>query len=121
MRWEAELEALGSGAIAVDHPVALALGLCAAALLLAAALLRGPLRVRVPGTSGRTRIPFDAPWWLSACLRCTALAFVVLALAGPVALIPKNPVGGSGIDLVVALDASGSVRETWIGGISQSS
>lgn len=110
MRWEAELEALGTGAIAVDHPWALALGLAGVAVGLAIALFRGPLRVRVPGTAGTPRIPFDAPWWTSVATRSAALGFVVLALAGPVALIPKNPVGGSGIDLVIALDASGSMN-----------
>lgn len=111
MRWEAELEALRAGAVAVDHPWALALGLGLALLLLAAALWRGPLRVRVPATTGSRRgLRPDAAWWLSCASRCAALAFVALALAGPVALIPKNPVGGNGIDLIVALDASGSMN-----------
>jgi Ca-activated chloride channel family protein len=109
MRWEAELEALLAGAVGVDHPWALAAGLALALLLLALALWRGPLRVRVPATSaGGLRL--DASWWLSCTLRCAALALVALAIAGPVALIPKNPIGGTGIDLIVALDASGSMN-----------
>jgi Ca-activated chloride channel family protein len=111
MRWEAELEALLSGAVAVDHPWAFAAGLLLVLLLLGTAMLRGPLRVRVPATTGGYRLlRFDPPWWLSVGTRCAALALVALALAGPVALIPKNPVGGSGIDLIVALDASGSMN-----------
>ena len=111
MRWEAELEALLSGAVAIDYPWALAAGLLLALILLGAGLLRGPLRVRVPATtSGYRLLRFDPPWWLSVATRCAALALVALALSGPVALIPKNPVGGSGIDLIVALDASGSMN-----------
>ncbi len=111
MRWEAELDALLSGAVAIDHPWALAAGLLLALVLLGAGLARGPRRVRVPATtSGYRLLRFDPPWWLSVATRCAALGLVTLALAGPVALVPKNPIGGSGIDLIVALDASGSMN-----------
>jgi Ca-activated chloride channel family protein len=107
----AELEALLSGAVGIDHPLALAAGLLLACALLAAALWRGPARVRVAATAHRrVALPADASWWFSAALRALALAGVALALAGPVALIPQNPAGGSGIDLVIALDASGSMN-----------
>ena len=107
----AELEALLSGAVGFDHPLALAAGLLLACALLAAALWRGPARVRVAATANR-RLAFlpDAPWWLSAAVRAGAIAGLTLALAGPVALIPQNPAGGTGIDLVIALDASGSMN-----------
>ncbi len=109
--WAAELEALLSGAVGVDHPLALAAGLLLACALLAAALGRGPARVRVAATADRhLAFRVDAPWWLSAGVRTGAVAGVALALAGPVALIPQNPAGGSGIDLMIALDASGSMN-----------
>ena len=111
MRWEAELAALFSGAVSIDHPWALALGVVASVLLLALALVRGPIRIRVPATLRRRRLlRFDPPWWLSVAARCGAIACVLLALTGPVALVPKNPIGGDGIDLIVALDASGSMN-----------
>jgi len=97
--------------VALDHP--LEFGLAAAALLALAsfAIWRGPARVRVPGPPEHRGPGFslDASWWSSVVLRALAAGALVLALAGPVALIPENPADGSGIDLVIALDASGSM------------
>ncbi len=113
----AELEALHSGALRVDEPWLLALGLLSALALLVRALWRGPLRVRVPEpgalSSGRRwgahRWGPDWTWLLSVGLRTAALALIAFVLAGPVGLIPENPAGGSGLDLMIALDASGSM------------
>jgi len=52
----------------------------------------------------------DLAWLTSVALRAFALACVGLALAGPAGLVPENPAGGEGLDLVIALDASGSMR-----------
>src|SRR5262249_35997372 len=43
-------------------------------------------------------------------LRAAALALLALALAGPVGVHVAPPEPGSGLDLVLALDASGSMR-----------
>lgn len=111
--WQtAEWQAVQSGAFRIEHPLVLAIG---AGLLLAfwlLALYRGPLRIRVPdaGARARWRLGLDWTWPLSLLLRGAALALLILALAGPVGLIRENPAGGEGIDLVIALDASGSMN-----------
>jgi Ca-activated chloride channel family protein len=60
----------------------------------------------------------DPSWGLSVLLRCAAIGFVGLALARPVGLVPENPAGGEGLDLVIALDASGSMKalDGWLDG-----
>ena len=45
----------------------------------------------------------------SLALRLGALALLALTLARPVGLVPENPAAASGVDLVIALDASGSM------------
>ena len=41
-------------------------------------------------------------WLASVALRSTALALLAAKIAGPAGLIPENPAGGSGLDLVIA-------------------
>lgn len=111
LAWEALLD----GAIRFERPVVLLAGGSICALLALLALVRGPLRIRVPETpSGwlsRLRSgPVDPSWLLSVAVRTAALCAVVATLAEPVGLVPENPAGGEGIDMVVALDASGSMK-----------
>jgi Ca-activated chloride channel family protein len=115
----AEWQALLDGAVSVEHPRLLAAALCAAALLVAWALARGPLLLVVPRTapSGERawrallrRLRPDGAWLLSVALRGGTLALLAVALAAPVGLVPENPAGGAGVDLVIALDASGSMK-----------
>jgi Ca-activated chloride channel family protein len=113
-----EWEALLAGAVLLEHPVVVRAGGALLLLLLATALVRGPLRVRVPeqrshagrfAGSGRLAAALDPAWLSSLALRGGALALVLVTLASPVGLIRENPAGGEGIDLVIALDASGSM------------
>jgi len=46
---------------------------------------------------------------VSVALRSFALALLVLTASRPIGLVPEIPAGGSGVDLVIALDASGSM------------
>jgi Ca-activated chloride channel family protein len=108
----AELGALLDGALAFERGGVLALAAAVAALALAA-LLVGPQRIRVPRPRAPARFAWPRPdfaWSLSVLLRAGALVCLVAALARPVGLIPENPAGGVGVDLVVALDASGSMK-----------
>jgi len=104
------LSALSARALTVESPVVLWLGLAAVALFLALVAARGPRRLRVanagPGSMLRA---FDLPWTSSLFLRGSALALVAVTLARPVGLVAENPAAGSGVDLVIALDASGSM------------
>jgi len=52
----------------------------------------------------------DPTRWLAAALRGVALAALALALAGPVSLRRVPPPPGLGLDVVLVLDASGSMR-----------
>ena len=104
-----EWQALLRGDVRVEHPVLLAALLAAAALLVAFVLWRGPARVRVPAV-GPSGLRVDAAWLLSLVLRSAVLALIAATLARPVGLIVENPAGGAGVDLVIALDASGSMN-----------
>ncbi len=110
--WLTEWEALRTGALQLENlgPIWLALGVVAALGVLA--LLRGPTHIRVPdaGDQGERRLRLDGPWLLSLALRLGALGLIGLTLARPTGLVPQNPAGGRGIDLVIALDASGSMQ-----------
>ena len=66
--------------------------------------------VRWRGLSALQRASLEPAWLLSLALRGAALLLVATTLAGPVGLVPENPAGGEGIDLLIALDASGSMR-----------
>lgn len=108
----AEWEAIAAGALALEQPLRLWLGAALLAVLVALAALRGPLRIGVPATGARGpfALGLDLPWLLSLSLRTTAVALLILTVAAPVGLIRENPAGGRGIDLVIALDASGSMN-----------
>jgi Ca-activated chloride channel family protein len=105
------LSALSARALTVEAPLALWLGLAAVLAFALAVALRGPRRVRVPSAgSGRGSLAaLDLPWVTSLFLRCGALALVAVTAARPVGLVAENPASGSGVDLVIALDASGSM------------
>ncbi len=72
----------------------------------------GP-RIAFPGASGWASLPVSSwarlegllPW-----LRCGALALVIVALARPQAGSSLTTVSASGVDIVIALDVSGSMR-----------
>ncbi|HTO09644.1 MAG TPA: VWA domain-containing protein [Myxococcota bacterium] len=102
--------ALSARALTVESPAVLWLGLAAVAAFAVLASARGPRRLRVPATgpSGVLRA-LDLPWAASLALRCAALALVAVTAARPVGLLAENPAAGSGVDLVIALDASGSM------------
>jgi Ca-activated chloride channel family protein len=102
--------ALSARALTVESPAVLWLGLLLVAALAAAAIARGPRRLRVPaaGSGGALRA-LDLPWASSLALRTGALALVAVTAARPVGLVAENPASGSGVDLVIALDASGSM------------
>ncbi len=105
-----EWEALRSGAFLVEEPALLGFGLGAVALLVLLVLWRGPQRVRVPAVVPSGRPSLDLSWLISWLLRGAALTLIAITLARPVGLVPENPAGGEGLDLVIALDASGSMR-----------
>jgi Ca-activated chloride channel homolog len=103
----AELEAIGAAQLALDHPLRLLVAALALAAGIALALYRGPLRVAVPAFgTGRA---LDGAALLSFSLRALAFAALAVALAGPVGFVPARAASGSGVDLVIALDASGSM------------
>lgn len=109
----AELRAVLDGAMHFERPLLLWLSAGPLAAGLTLALLAGPWRVRVPRPgSGRWSpgLASDLPWLLSVALRGGAIALLAAALARPVGLIPENPAGGIGVDLLIALDASGSMK-----------
>ena len=108
----AEARALLDGAVLLERPALLWLVVPLALALLALCLRRGPWRIIVPTARARAeRWRFAEPsWLLSLTLRTGALALVAVTLARPVGLIRENPAGGEGIDLVIALDASGSMN-----------
>ena len=110
--WPAEWEVIRSGAIDAERFAWIWIALVVVGALAAAALIRGPTQIRVPDAkvrrAGRPRI--DLPWLLSLTLRLGALGLILLTLARPMGLLPENPAGGRGIDFVIALDTSGSMK-----------
>lgn len=95
----------------LEQPLVLVVAAALVALVVLLALRRGPLRLRVPEVSTPSRVgALDPPWLVSVTLRGATLALVALALAGPAARVPENTAGGAGTDLVIALDASGSMN-----------
>jgi Ca-activated chloride channel family protein len=108
----AEWEAIAAGALALEHPLRLWLGAAGLAVLVALATLHGPLRLGVPSTGVRPRhaLSIDPGWIAALLLRTGAVGLLLVTLAAPVGLIRENPAGGEGIDLVIALDASGSMN-----------
>ncbi len=77
------------------------------------AVCRGPWRVRVPAVASSEVEPgpsADLAWRIGMGLRVLVLILLGLALAGPSIRLPEQPAAGSGVDLVIALDASGSME-----------
>ncbi len=108
----AEWHALLDGAVRIEQPFTFAAGAALVLLLLIGALVRGPLRIPVPDPASHGRLRrwrFEGSWLLSVGLRAAVLALLAASLASPVGLVPENRAGGTGIDLVIALDASGSM------------
>jgi Ca-activated chloride channel family protein len=106
------LSQLEVGAFGVEAPRLLIAGLGLVALLALVAVARGPRRLRVPSAgkdAASARAWPDLAFLVSVALRTLALGLLVVTAARPVGLIPENPAGGSGVDLVIALDASGSM------------
>jgi Ca-activated chloride channel family protein len=111
-----ELLAAGLGALGIDELqrpgwLPLALLLAVAALLLAARV--APPALGFPGANearaaGARR--FDALRALALLLRAGALAALAGVLAGPVGVHRAPPEPGYGLDLVLVVDASGSMR-----------
>ncbi len=107
-----ELSSLDVAAFGVDAPGLLLAGLGFVALAALVVLARGPRRLRVPSTgrnAASARARPDLVFLVSVALRSSALALLVLTASRPVGLVPENAAGGSGVDLVIALDASGSM------------
>ena len=107
---------LSARALGVESPLLLWLGLAAVALLALAVVARGPRRLRVPNVEpsalGRARAALrslDLAWGTSLLLRTGALSLVAMTAARPIGLVPENLASGTGVDLVIALDASGSM------------
>ena len=105
-------EFLREAALQLERPrIAVGVGIVALGVLFRA-WRHGPLRLGVPAAeSARRRLPRpDLPWWLSLALRTGALVLLGLSLSAPIALVREIPAGGEGVDLVIALDASGSMN-----------
>jgi Ca-activated chloride channel family protein len=98
---------------ALAHPAWLLLLLPAIAIALAIALRFRPAALAWPGlaearAAGARR--FDAVRGLSLALRAAALVALAGVLAGPVGVDRAPPEPGHGLDLVLVIDASGSMR-----------
>jgi Ca-activated chloride channel family protein len=99
------------GAFHLERPVLFWLLAGVALLLTFRGVRAGPHRVGVAaGMRRRSRRLPDLPWLLSLGVRGTALTLVGVALAGPVGLAKEAPSGGEGVDILIALDASGSMN-----------
>ncbi len=105
-------EILRDAAVHLQRPGVVFASLLLAGALLLRGLLRGPLRVGVPA-EGRRR-PFwrriEGTFSLSLLLRSGALILLGLALSAPVGRVRETPAGGEGVNLIIALDASGSMN-----------
>lgn len=102
-------------ALRLGAPGITGLGLAAVVGIVIWALWRGPLRLVLPesadaGLRGRHWRRPDFAFGLSVTLRGAAGLCLAVALGRPVGLVPENSAGGTGVDLVLALDASGSMR-----------
>lgn len=105
--------ATAAGVHALEHPARLGwlLPLAVAALVLAAR--RRPGRIDWPGwaealVAGGRRL--DALRAVSLALRGAVLVLLALVLAGPVSVHRAPPRPGHGLDLVLVVDTSGSMR-----------
>ncbi|MEE8246591.1 MAG: VWA domain-containing protein [Alphaproteobacteria bacterium] len=109
-----------SGLDALEHPAWLLLILVVLAALGVAARAQPPA-IAWPGvhearSAGAHRQ--DPVWILSLGLRALCLICLAAVLAGPVGVHRSPPEPGTGLDLVLAIDASGSMRalDTQVGG-----
>jgi len=98
---------------ALAHPGWLLLLLPAIAVAIAIAVRSRPAALAWPGlaearAAGARR--FDAVRGLSLALRAAALVALACVLAGPVGVNRAPPEPGYGLDLVLVVDASGSMR-----------
>jgi Ca-activated chloride channel family protein len=108
---EADWALLRDAAVELERPNALLVIGLVVALLAVRGLWSGPHRLGIPGEGALARRPrCDLPFAVSVLLRCAALALLGSALAGPVGLVRETPAGGEGVDIVIALDASGSMN-----------
>jgi Ca-activated chloride channel family protein len=108
---EADWALLREAAIELERPHALIVIVLLAALIAIRGLWSGPHRIGIPGEAAAAPRPrCDLPFALSLVLRCAALTLLGAALAGPVGLVRETPAGGEGVDIVIALDASGSMN-----------
>jgi len=101
------------GVESFEHPAWLALLLPLAALALLRGLRAGPPALAWPAlgearSAGAWRL--DPLRVIAAGLRAGALAALALVLAGPVAVHRAPAEGGAGLDVVLVIDASGSMR-----------
>lgn len=97
---------------ALARPSWLALGLGLVALGLWLALRRAPDALPWPAwpeAAGAGARP-DRARWLGHAVRALALAALALAISGPVTVHRASPPPGEGLDLVLVLDASDSMR-----------
>jgi Ca-activated chloride channel family protein len=107
----ADWDLLRGAALHLERPTLMAAVGGVALLLALRSVLLGPHRLGVAGGVRRrrtARLP-DPSWTISLALRWGALTLFGVALAGPVGLVRETPAGGEGVDLVIALDASGSM------------
>jgi len=103
---------LGAGDWGLHHPALLVAGLAAAALALGRAR-RASARIDWPAlpeaeAAGAARRDPEA--WLRAGLRALAVAALAVAVAGPVVRRPAALPPELGLDLVLVVDASGSMQ-----------
>ncbi len=109
-----------SGLDALEHPAWLLLSIVVMAALVVAARTRPPAiawpGIREARSAGAHR--HDPVRILSMGLRALCLVCLAGVLAGPVAVHRSPPEPGTGLDLVLAIDASGSMRalDTQVGG-----
>lgn len=98
--------------LGVRHPEVLALAILGAlvAARIARASMRGLAWPALPEARLAGLRPNDPDRWLRAALRGTAIAALAVCLAQPVLRRPSAPPPELGLDLVLVVDASGSMQ-----------
>jgi Ca-activated chloride channel family protein len=107
------MSALAAALATVEHPLRLALALTLALFWLAVAVRRPPAAIAWPAwpealVAGARRR--DLVRVFAIATRVLALALIGVAVAGPVSLHRAPPLPGEGLDLVLVLDTSDSMR-----------